>query len=850
MSVTIRIRRGTTTQWAASTKVLQVGELGIDTTLNKIKAGNGSSLWPDLPFIESSGNSNTADFIFTDDIENGQSIISLPGDKQMRIESGADSDLYLTAGDDLYIQTLGTGDDIHINAADDIRFSAGEETETAYFWRMDSEGNFQLPGDGYISNPIDSSGDPWSPYNDTIHLVPDGSTENDQYIILDPTSPNHIHIRAGGSIDESSADLILGGEKNNVVVSDSSRDVFINTRPGIVINSYTNLNESNGTEFIISATADIGLDYVVNVDGIDYIVNSITPVDEGIVSITANGAIFTAGQSYTFIYNPTWVNSWQFSNDGTLYGPVEGLIKVDGIYGKNGFPLAIIGPGSVLLDGNAGEFLNDASVPSNQIATIGDIITSYNDLSNKPPIVNAAPQWTANHSQLEGGVNTRYLAGDVVYDNGFIYVASYDNESINPSDTLYWALIGPGNRLNIDGRDIPNILWDNILQKPTLFDGDYNSLSNLPSLFSGSYNDLTDTPSLFDGNYNSLSNLPTLFSGSYNDLTDKPTLFNGSYNSLTDKPTIPSDISNLTDTTNLLLPKNDTSLTGTTSVQTLNVTGNLTVGGTTTTVNAQDLVVSDPLIYIGEDNNANVLDLGIVASFNDGTYQHTGLVKDATDGKWKLFKGVTDEPTTTVNFSQASLDALAVGALEASSLTVGSVSNTEIGYLDGVTSSIQSQIDGKLSSSTAASTYAPINNPTFTGTVGGITKSMVDLGNVDNTSDANKPVSTATQTALDNKMDKVVSITSHGNSYTILTSDLNKMIEMSNGGIITISDSALFPVGFTVDILQTGSSQVTIAGNGFTPNGTPGLKLRAQWSSATIIKRALNSWVVVGDLSA
>ena len=48
---------------------------------------------------------------------------------------------------------------------------------------------------------------------------------------------------------------------------------------------------------------------------------------------------------------------------------------------------------------------------------------------------------------------------------------------------------------------------------------------------------------------------------------------------------------------------------------------------------------------------------------------------------------------------------------------------------------------------------APIESPTFTGTVSGISKSMVGLGNVDNTSDVNKPVSTATQTALDLKAD-------------------------------------------------------------------------------------------------
>lgn len=46
---------------------------------------------------------------------------------------------------------------------------------------------------------------------------------------------------------------------------------------------------------------------------------------------------------------------------------------------------------------------------------------------------------------------------------------------------------------------------------------------------------------------------------------------------------------------------------------------------------------------------------------------------------------------------------------------------------------------------------APIASPTFTGTVNGITKAMVGLGNVDNTSDADKPISTATQTALNAK---------------------------------------------------------------------------------------------------
>ena len=87
-------------------------------------------------------------------------------------------------------------------------------------------------------------------------------------------------------------------------------------------------------------------------------------------------------------------------------------------------------------------------------------------------------------------------------------------------------------------------------------------------------------------------------------------------------------------------------------------------------------------------------------------------------------------------------------------------------------------------------------------------------------------------------------------SYTPVLMDMGKVIEMSGGGTFTITDSESFPIGTSFEILQAGTSQVTIAGTGFTPFATPGLKLRTQWSSATVIKRALNSWVVFGDLSA
>lgn len=46
---------------------------------------------------------------------------------------------------------------------------------------------------------------------------------------------------------------------------------------------------------------------------------------------------------------------------------------------------------------------------------------------------------------------------------------------------------------------------------------------------------------------------------------------------------------------------------------------------------------------------------------------------------------------------------------------------------------------------------APLDGPAFTGTVSGVSQSMVGLANVDNTTDANKPVSALQQLAIDNK---------------------------------------------------------------------------------------------------
>jgi hypothetical protein len=100
-----------------------------------------------------------------------------------------------------------------------------------------------------------------------------------------------------------------------------------------------------------------------------------------------------------------------------------------------------------------------------------------------------------------------------------------------------------------------------------------------------------------------------------------------------------------------------------------------------------------------------------------------------------------------------------------------------------------------------------------------------------------------------------VSTSAQTASYTLVLGDKNKIVEMSVATANTLTvppnSSVAYAVGSQINILQTGAGQTTVtAGAGVTVNGAPGLKLRTQWSYATLIKRATDTWVLVGDISA
>lgn len=93
-------------------------------------------------------------------------------------------------------------------------------------------------------------------------------------------------------------------------------------------------------------------------------------------------------------------------------------------------------------------------------------------------------------------------------------------------------------------------------------------------------------------------------------------------------------------------------------------------------------------------------------------------------------------------------------------------------------------------------------------------------------------------------------------SYTLVIGDAGKMVTMTNASANNLTvppnSSVAFPVNTRIDLIQYGAGQTTIvAGAGVTlySSGSK-LKLSGQYSGASLWKKATDTWVVVGDLSA
>lgn len=274
----------------------------------------------------------------------------------------------------------------------------------------------------------------------TLELVPNtGLYNNDQYLIVDPTAPNHIHLRAGGNIDESSAELILGGERAHVRVTDYNHqiDVLVNNGSDsiMLVIDYANGSppySSDGlTWFMVSPNAPpvgstlqiSGQQYTVfavNTDGVDPVIGTNVPIE-----LVDNGAL--VDQSF-IATTPSNIKNWTFANDGNL--SIPGNILLD-----NGTSVAV-GSYDNNTGGQNGVSLNCA-VGYELNWQGGRLKSTYDNGQNTNPLYLDSPLVVSSGNKIGIGTENPLYSLDVIGTGNFSQNLLINNVPVSISGHLH-----------------------------------------------------------------------------------------------------------------------------------------------------------------------------------------------------------------------------------------------------------------------------------------------------------------------------------------------------------------------------------------------------------------------------
>ena len=251
------------------------------------------------------------------------------------------------------------------------------------------------------------------------------------------------------------------------------------------------------------------------------------------------------------------------------------------------------------------------------------------------------------------------------------------------------------------------------------------------------------------------------------------------------------------------------SATGTTTINNnLEVGGDITFGGGSTQLSASVINVEDPLIYMAENNPADILDIGLFAGYTEATiHKHTGIFRDASDKAWKLFSGITAEPVGNVlDLTGATYDDLQIGGLTA---TTGEFSSTVTG----------TQFISNIATGTAPFTVTsttPVANLSIGGNAATVTTNANLTGAITSVGNATSVASqtgTGTKFVMDTSPVLVSptlgdAVATTVNKLTLTQPATNAVLTLANGSSLITSGAN------SITLVSTGPTSITLPTSG------------------------------------
>jgi len=228
------------------------------------------------------------------------------------------------------------------------------------------------------------------------------------------------------------------------------------------------------------------------------------------------------------------------------------------------------------------------------------------------------------------------------------------------------------------------------------------------------------------------------------------------------------------------------------------IKGDLTVQGDNFVATVTKVEATDPIIALAKDNSADTFDIGFYGkSVIDGSPKFHGLVRDATDEKFKVFKDAAAEPGTAVGTHSVATVVADLEVPSGSSLKVPNSAGTLVDYITAVT--LGTAAASKVLTVDASKDLTGINNITASGTIQA--GNVLISGNAISTSSGSAEF---TSVAITGGSIKDTSIGTGGASTAAFTT-------LTASGATTLNGDVTLGDGTADDIAVTGSLASSIA---------------------------------------